>query len=331
MSAQLIKQGKDLTLERNTIKNKLFLISEYELIKAKKHSRFKFVQEFYDHHGVSRQNFLKYYARYKRDLSSSSLLPQKRGPRFHLRVVPGFIEIKIVSLRSNGLSKYEIFNLLKPKLKKFTPSPSTIYNVFKKNNLNKLQPKMKQNRRKIIKDNPGDLGHIDCHYLPKNIIANSSKRYFFVAVIDDCSRIAWAEVVEDTKSLTVMFAALKIINLISSEYRIQFREMMSDNGAEFGSGKKSDNEDTNPFKRMLKELGIKQRFTKPYRPQTNGKIERFWKTINDELLEDVVFDNLEHLKDELMQYLLYYNHQRPHQGIDGSIPANFNDKIGGKE
>jgi transposase InsO family protein len=63
---------------------------------------------------------------------------------------------------------------------------------------------------------------------------------------------------------------------------------------------------------------------RPYRPQTNGKIERFWKTAKEELLEDMVFDTLEHLKDELMQYMIYYNHQRVHQGIDGKTPCESN-------
>ena len=37
------------------------------------------------------------------------------------------------------------------------------------------------------------------------------------------------------------------------------------------------------MERMLKELGIKHRYTRPYRPQTNGKIERFWRTLNEDL------------------------------------------------
>ncbi len=73
------------------------------------------------------------------------------------------------------------------------------------------------------------------------------------------------------------------------------------------------------------ELGIKHRYIRPYRPQTNGKAERFWRTIEDDLLYETTFENDEQLKDELMQYLYYYNHERPHQGIDGKTPANVNE------
>lgn len=74
---------------------------------------------------------------------------------------------------------------------------------------------------------------------------------------------------------------------------------------------------------MLIELGIKHRYTRPYRPQTNGKVERFWRTLQEDLIRETDFDTLEELKDELIQYLYYYNHQRPHQGIDGKIPVEM--------
>jgi len=74
---------------------------------------------------------------------------------------------------------------------------------------------------------------------------------------------------------------------------------------------------------MLMELGIKHRYTRPYRPQTNGKVERFWRTLEDDLLRDTNFDSLEELKEELLQYVYYYNHERPHQGINGKKPVEL--------
>ena len=189
MSSSLIKQGRDATLERNNVKYWLHLISEYELVKSKRHNRFRFVTDLYFSYGIKRQHFIKYYNRYKNNAYCSDyLLPQKRGPKYHSRRVAGFIEEKVILLRSRGLSKYEISNILRPKLGKFTPSNTTIYNISKRNGLNKLRPKMKQQYvTRIIKDNPGDLGHIDCHYLPTGIIENDSKRYYLCAIIDDCT------------------------------------------------------------------------------------------------------------------------------------------------
>ena len=51
--------------------------------------------------------------------------------------------------------------------------------------MNRLTKPMKETKRKIIKEKVGDMGHIDCHYLPKGIVANSDKRMYVVGVIDD--------------------------------------------------------------------------------------------------------------------------------------------------
>jgi len=179
-------------------------------------------------------------------------------------------------------------------------------------------------KQKIIKQRAGELGHVDCHYLSKDLIANDSKRYYLVCVLDDATRLAWAEVVEDIKSLSVMFASLKIVNTLNHRYKVKFEEMISDNGPEFASRTKPNE---HPFERMLLELGIKHRYTRPYRPQTNGKVERFWRTLNEDLIEFTNFESIEHFKNELEQYLMYYNHLRPHQGINGKTPEAFNQKF----
>lgn len=70
------------------------------------------------------------------------------------------------------------------------------------------------NKRKIIKQKAGELGHIDCHYLPPSLIQNDTRRYYLVGIIDDATRVVWAEVIDDIKALTVMFASLKILNLM---------------------------------------------------------------------------------------------------------------------
>jgi len=315
----------DMTLQRNYLEKFRFLIKEYEQVKAKKHPQFRFVEEFYRAHDTERKNFLKYYNRFKQSGKDSDLFPQKRGPRYKTRRPLKFIEQKVIDLREKGNNRYEIFNILKPRLKKHTPSPSGVYNILKRYNLNRLSPVMKQSKRKIIKEKAGQLGHIDTHYLSKSTIKGQSKKRYLVCIIDDCTRIAWAEVVYDVKSLTVMFAALKCLNILADHYQIKFEEILSDNGPEFGP-KESISKEHHPFERMLMELGIKHRYIRPYRPQTNGKVERLWRTIEDDLLRDTYFDSEEELKEELLQYLYYYNHERHHQGI-GDTPVNFKNLL----
>lgn len=317
---------EDLTLQRNYIEKYRFLIREYEQVKNKIHPIYKKAKDFYKAHDTCAKSFLKYYNRYKQAGKEIDLLPQKRGPRYKTRRPFGFIENKVIALRLRGNNRYEVVNILKPRLHKFTPSPSGVYNIFKRRGLNRLNPVMKQNRRRIIKKKAGELGHLDCHYLSKSIIKGESKKRYMVCLVDDCTRIAWAEVVEDIRSITVMFTALKCLNILNDHYNIKFEEILTDNGSEFGT-RVSKTKQEHPFERLLIELEIKHRYTRPYKPQTNGKVERLWRTLEDDMLRDTHYDTLEELKEELIQYLYYYNHERPHQGINGDTPIDFRNKL----
>lgn len=319
------RNTEDKTIQKNYLQKWRHMIKEYELVKAKKHPRFRFVSDFYNHHSTSRQTFAKYYNRYLQSGLDKDLLPRKRGPKWKSRRTIPFIEQKVIEQRKLGINKYEIHAILLEELKAHTPSVSTIYNICRRHGMGRLKEKMKQNKRKIIKERAGELGHLDCHYLSKDLIANDPTRYYLVAIVDDASRIGWASVVKSLKSLDVMFSSLAMLNLLNVEYGIQFESIMTDNGSELSS--KGTRRQEHPFERMLMELGIKHKYTRPYRPQTNGKVERFWRTLNDDLIEGTYFESLEHFKDELQQYLLYYNTARPHQGINGLTPKKMLEQL----
>ena len=161
------------------------------------------------------------------------------------------------------------------------------------------------------------MGHLDAHYLSKDLIVGAKQRYYLVSVVDACARLAWAEVVDDLKGLSVMFAALKSINMLNAEYCVRFEEILTDNGPEMAA---PTSKAQHPMERMLQELGIKHRYTRPSRPQTNGKVEGFWRTLNEDLIQETTFESLQEFKDELVQYLLYYNTELPHQGLIDKTP-----------
>ena len=104
--------------------------------------------------------------------------------------------------------------MLKEAWKDFTPAPSTIDGIHSRNHLNRFKLPMKTERRKIIKEQAGELGHLACHYLPKGLIEGSSKGYYLFALIDRCTRLACSEVVEDIQSLRVIFSVLRMVNLL---------------------------------------------------------------------------------------------------------------------
>jgi hypothetical protein len=313
---------KDETLKKNYTQKYQFLVTEYELVKAKKHNRYKKVGEFYKAHNTCPQNFLKYYGRYKQSEDPNHFLPQKRGPKYKTRRPSEEIEQMVLDLREKGCNKFEITNILQTKLNSLTPSPSGIYNILKRHGKNRLSQPMKEEKRKIIKEKAGELAHIDCHHLSKDTIAQDGKNYYLVCVIDSLTRIAWAEVMTDIKALTVMFSTLHCFNYISTYFEIRFAEALTDNGPEFRP-RESKNKENHPFERLLSELGVKHRYTRPYRHQTNGKVERFWRTLNEDLIEGTYFESIDHFKKELMDYLVYYNKLRPHQALNGLTPEKF--------
>lgn len=310
----------DRTIERNYLQKWRFLIAEYEAVKQGRSEQFRRVGDFYRHHGTCSQTFRKYYNRYLQSGDDAALLPQRRGPKWRERRVPEGIATQIVTARQRGMNRYEIHAALRERRDQ-VPSPSTIYRVLVDHGLNRRTPAMREEKRRIIKDKIGELGHVDLHQLPRDMfLAPPPSTAYVVSLLDSCSRLAWAEVVTSKKALPVMFKTLKMINTLNVSYGVQFAEILSDNGAEFASRA---NPDEHPFEAMLRELGIVHRYTRPYRPQTNGKVERFWRTLDEDVIDGATFDNLEHFANELFEYMVYYNNFRPHQALGGETPKDF--------
>ena len=94
------------------------------------------------------------------------------------------------------------------------------------------------------------------------------------------------------------------------------REILSDNGRQFAAWRGQ-----TQFQKVLKRQGISHVRSAPHHPMTLGKIERFWRTIWTEFLEDAYFASFADASQRLDHWIGYYNHQRPHQGINGLCPA----------
>ena len=77
-----------------------------------------------------------------------------------------------------------------------------------------MTPKLREANRRIVNQKAGALGHLDCQPLSKDLLATEPTRYYLVCVIDTSTRLAWADVVSDLKSLTVMFSAVKSFTLL---------------------------------------------------------------------------------------------------------------------
>ena len=86
-------------------------------------------------------------------------------------------------------------------------------------------------------------------------------------------------------------------------------------------------EKEHPFEVLCKELGIKHHYTRPYRPQTNGKVEAFWRIMKQEFCYPNTFDSVKDLIYNLGNFLFEYNHLRRHGGIDYLTPYEKLEKV----
>jgi hypothetical protein len=179
-------------ISRSLERKMLSCITEYEAIKNKTSNKFKTVKSFCLYHGFSHQNFMKIYRRWQQNPVLSSLLPQKRAPKFKSRRTDINVENEVIALRKLSLNRNEIVQFLRAKDIKI--SSSTVYNIFLRYGLNRLlhkniKYKLSRNKNnRIFISRSGELVHIDLHYLSSSMLIHSKNRaYYLVGLIDGYS------------------------------------------------------------------------------------------------------------------------------------------------
>lgn len=136
---------------------------------------------------------------------------------------------------------------------------------------------------------------------------------YLIGYIDDYSRyITGLELFRSQTAQNV----IEVYRRAASEYNPP-KEMLTDNGRQYTSWRGNSR-----FEAEMKKDHIHHIKSQPHHPMTLGKIERFWKTIYLEFLSRAQFDSFEDTTERIRQWVKYYNHKRPHQGIGGLAPAD---------
>jgi transposase InsO family protein len=142
---------------------------------------------------------------------------------------------------------------------------------------------------------------------------------FLHTVIDDHSRVAYVEICADEKATTAI-GVLRRATAWYAQHGVTVERVLSDNGSAYKS---------HAWHNACAELGIKPKRTRPYRPQTNGKIERFHRTLADGWAYARFYDCESDRRAALPGWLHFYNHHRPHSAIAGKPPVSrLNDLTG---
>ena len=172
-----------------------------------------------------------------------------------------------------------------------------------------IEAKKKAQARRYNKKYPGEMLHVDTKRLPllKGEKKTSDRQYLFVA-IDDFSRELYAAILPDKSALSATF-----LRQVIEECPYTIECVYSDKGTEYKGNKE------HPVVTLCKNNSIQQKFTKPARPQTNGKAERVIRTLMEAWHSEIFANRNERLK-QLSRYINYYNSVKPHKGIDSDTP-----------
>ena len=145
------------------------------------------------------------------------------------------------------------------------------------------------------------------------VLKRQNRRVHLVAFLDDHSRFVVSYGLHATASTALV---LEVVEAAIAAYG-PAEEILTDNGPQYVTWR-----GTSQFSKHLQKHGIKQIVARPRRPQTLGKIERFWGTLWRECLQGAVFVDLTDARARIGHFIDYYNFQRPHRGIGGLVPAD---------
>ncbi len=265
-------------------------------------------------HGVTPPTARKWLGRYRAD-GASGLADASSRPKHSPRSISPATALLIVELRRKCLLQSRI-------AQQVGVSGATVSRVLARAGLSKLsdlQPREPVQRYEH--EQPGDLLHIDIKKLgrierPSHRVTGNRRdsvegagwEYLFVAV-DDHARIAFTGMQpNERQESAVQF--LRDAVAYYGKLGVTIKRLLTDNGSAFRS---------KAFRAACAQLGIAQKFTRAYRPQTNGKAERFIQSALREWAYGWTYQNSAQRTAALASWQYHYNWHRPHHGI-GRVP-----------
>ena len=269
--------------------------------------------------GVCPRTVRKWVDRYRRE-GSAGLRDRSSRPHRLRRPTPQAVVETIERLRRQRWTGKQI-------AAEVGVSPATVSRVLRRLGLNKLSALEQEPVRRYEREHPGELIHLDIKKLgrigsvghritgryPGAINRHHGIGWEFVHVcIDDASRIAFVQVMPDQrKESAVAFLEAAVAYYASLGIKVQ--RVMTDNGSCYRS---------RAFRAACKRLGLRQIFTKPYTPRTNGKAERFIQTSLREWAYARAYNTSDERNAELPRWLHRYNWHRPHGSIGSKPPIS---------
>jgi transposase InsO family protein len=256
--------------------------------------------------GVSREVLGRWWARYRID-DLDGLQPRSRRPHESPSRVSARVEQRILKLRSQRLSAGRIAYALHI-------GHSTVQRVLERHGQNHLPRPARPKPRRYEKQRPGELVHIDLKYLPA---LRNARNDFEFAAVDDFSREAVVAIRTDATSM----AAAAFLEHVAATLSYPIEAVLTDNAFAFTMRHALHADRQTRFQQVCAALGIRHYLLRPYAPQSNGKVERFFRTVDDECLHVRPLFTFAARTRAVDDFVWYYNHERPHLSLSGMTPV----------
>src|SRR5574338_25870 len=190
------------------------------------------------------------------------------------------------------------------------PSEITFNRILKRNDKIDLDKVEKHKWIRFERKNPNELWQMDFKWY----VALKEGKCYPLTILDDCSRYSLClSACHREDELSVR----KNLEKVFCEYGLP-QAMIMDNGSPW---KGSPGQRLSKLTIWLMQLGIKIGHSRPYHPQTQGKEERFHRTLKEELLKYHNFQDLAHAQKHFDEWRYIYNHIRPHEALGMSCPG----------
>lgn len=305
-------------IKKQMLRERKILVKAYREVQARRHPHFRTVKDLAKYHRVSRK-FIWGLARRYDEFSGDedALRPRKRGPKRPWNRPSKEMERLVVNIhRRLGKTPVQIHFMLVDR--NIRISVSGIRNILGRY---PLPDPIREVTERYEKKLPGELGHIDIKKLPNIQGENPQKKFYEAALMDDCTRITYRERLPNKKAKTLAQFLCCALAWFQAEHQIKFKKILSDNGKEFTTHSRSTRW-FHCFELALRRHGISHAYTRPYRPQTNGKVERFWRIWNEEFVSVHRFRSWSDYDEHARLYLRRYNYERRHGGIFYQKPVD---------
>lgn len=258
------------------------------------------------HHHVAREVLSRWWRDYQAG-GLAALQPQSRRPHHSPTHIPAMTVRRILRLRQQRRSVVWI-------ARELGLGQGTVQRLLERLGLNRLARPAKPKPRRYEKQRPGELLHLDLKYLPA---LRNARHDFEFAAVDDFSREAVVSIqTEQTSQAAATFLEHVLATL---PYRID--AVLTDNAFAFTMRHAQHAHRLTRFQQVCAAHGIRHYLLRPYAPQSNGKVERFFRTIDDECLHVRPLFTFAARSRAVDEFVWYYNHERPHLSLGGMTPV----------